>query len=225
MVARMSGNQVALVELLKAEESEDLRLHLAAAINTSEGVEMMMASENPKMQMIGLAKMRRFKTEPNDAKLLEVFQKSPNEAMRNAAFSSLLAMRDDEATAKLGLATKTYNLQTQIEGLEWYTRKMPNEARKMCLEMIRKPALGPLRAAAITGLGAVKDAPGQRDVYETLIKISQERNYTPMTNAINALAQYGDKAAIPFLEKRANHSLHFVRGTVRNALNTLKRKG
>ena len=76
---------------------------------------------------------------------------------------------------------------------------------------------------AISVLGRVKDEPGKREVFNTLIGLAKGRPYSPMSAAINALAEYGDKAAIPVIESRKNHSLHFGRNLVANALTRLRK--
>jgi HEAT repeat protein len=56
-----------------------------------------------------------------------------------------------------------------------------------------------------------------------LASFLSERSNGQLRAAIRALAAYGDKAAIPLIEKRANHGLHFVRSDVRSALSQLGR--
>lgn len=93
----------------------------------------------------------------------------------------------------------------------------------MALDAVINFAPGPIRMTSIGILGRVKDEPGSRTVFNVLIELAKGRPYAPMNAAINALAEYGDKAAIPVIESRKNHSLHFGRGTVASALARLNR--
>jgi HEAT repeat protein len=152
-----------------------------------------------------------------------IFNTTKNEAMKNTAYQILLNLRSDEATAAMGWKTTTYNMATRSAALNWYASHQPAKARKMALDAVTNFAPGPVRMAAIRVLGQVKDEPGKREVFEILIGLAKGRPYAPMQAAINALADYGDKAAIPVIESRKDHSLHFARGTVAGALARLGR--
>ena len=152
-----------------------------------------------------------------------IFSTTTNEAVKNNAYQILLGLKNDQATADLGWNTMTYNLATKTAALNWYAAHQPEKARKMALDAVINFAPGPVRITAINVLGRVKDEKGDRVVFNTLIEIAKGRPYAPMQAAINALATYGDKAAIPVIESRKNHSLHFARGTVASALARLGR--
>ncbi|MBS1727014.1 MAG: M1 family metallopeptidase [Armatimonadetes bacterium] len=152
-----------------------------------------------------------------------IFAETANEAMKNNAYDILLRINNDEKTAELGWNTTTYNLGTKIAALRWYSYHEPEKARQMALDAVRNFAPGPVRMAAIGVLGHVKDIRGDQEVFDVLIALVKARPYAPMSAAINALAEYGDKAAIPVLESRKNHSLHFARGAVASAIARLSR--
>lgn len=152
-----------------------------------------------------------------------IFAETQNEALKNDAYGILLRLNNDAKTAELGWKTTTYNLQTKVAALNWYAGNQPEKARGMALEAVKNYAPGPVRMAAIGVLGRVKDIKGDREVFNLLIEIAKGQAYAPMQAAINALAEYGDKAAIPVIESRKNHSLHFARGTVAGALARLNR--
>ncbi len=152
-----------------------------------------------------------------------IFSTSTNEEMRNIAFDKLLMFRNDEATAQRGWEATTWNLSTKVAALNWFAANQPAKGREMALKAVREFAPGPVRMAAISALGRLKDANGSRDVFNLLIGLAKGRPYAPMDQAIGALADYGDKAAIPTLESREDHCLHFARGTVSSALARLKR--
>ena len=81
----------------------------------------------------------------------------------------------------------------------------------------------PLRMTALSALGRLKDEPGKREVYNTLVEYLKERSNSPLRTAIAALADYGDKAALPLIEAHKDHSLFFVRQDVERALARLKK--
>ena len=135
-----------------------------------------------------------------------------------------MSINNDEATAKIGWNLKTYNLATKAAALNWYAEHDKAKARTMALDAVKNYAPGPVRMTAISVLGRVKDAEGSREVFNLLISIAKAHDYAPMQAAINALADYGDKAAIPVIESRKDHSLHFARGTVQSALARLNRR-
>jgi HEAT repeat protein len=143
--------------------------------------------------------------------------------LKNNAYQILLGLKNDQATADLGWRTTTYNLATKTAALNWYASNQPEKARAMALDAVINYAPGPVRMTAIGVLGRVKDEADKRVVFNLLIELAKGRPYAPMQAAINALANYGDKAAIPVIESRKNHSLHFARGTVASALARLGR--
>ena len=110
---------------------------------------------------------------------------------------------------------------TRTTALNWYASHQPDKARKLALDAVINFAPAPIRSTAISVLGRVKDEPGKRDVFNVLIGLAKGRQYAPMSTAINALVEYGDKAAIPVIESRKNHSLHFGRNLVASALSRL----
>ena len=105
--------------------------------------------------------------------------------------------------------------------LEGWAEFAPDRAREAALAALTDGSSEPVRLTAIRILGRVKDKPGERVVFNALAAMMSERSNSPLRTAIGALADYGDKAAIPLLEKRKDHGLHFVRGDVANALRRL----
>ena len=180
-------------------------------------------SKDAKLQLTALYGLSANKGSKNDALFEKLFQSIPNEEMKNAAFEKLLAVRNDVATAELGWSTTTWNLQTQTRALSWFAANDKDRARTMALKAVKEFAPGPVRMRAISVLGQVKDAAGSREVFNLLVSMAKGRPYAPMDQAINALADYGDKRAIPVIESRKNHSLHFARNTVEGALARLQR--
>ncbi len=75
---------------------------------------------------------------------------------------------------------------------------------------------------AIRHLGSLKDKAGERKVYETLAELLKEPSFGARNSAINAIAEYGDKAAIPLLEVFNTHELVFFRQSAQRAIARLK---
>jgi aminopeptidase N len=158
----------------------------------------------------------------DDVKLIrEVFDSTKSESTKNAAFDVLLALVNTEEIAELGWNTTTYDLQTQVSALNWYASKQPDKGREMALKAVKEFAPGPVRIAAISALGRVRDKEGSREVFNLLVQLAKGRPYAPFSAAVEALASYGDKAAIPVLESRRNHNLHFARNVIESALSRL----
>jgi len=153
----------------------------------------------------------------------ELLKNSANEVVKNAAYQNLLNLKNDEATANRGLTMKTFNLAPPQAALHWLAAHQPDRARQLALTWVKDFAPGPQRMTAISVLGQLKDKPGEHEVYDILIGLAKSKSYAPMSAGINALADYGDPKAIPVIQARANHSLHFARGTVQGALARLRR--
>jgi aminopeptidase N len=145
-----------------------------------------------------------------------------NQVVQEAAFQALLKFAPDGTLAHKGLTMDSFNEGFRVDSLHWIANHIPDEGRTLALSALKNPATTePVRIAAIGILGQVKDKVGEKSAYNELIEIVSEHSISPLRAAINALAQYGDKAAIRALRKRADHSLHYVRSDVRRALNAL----
>lgn len=203
--------------------SEALKLELLRRIQVDSFLRNVLeTSQSEKLQLTALFGLSAKKGSANEAVFEKVFTTTTNEEMKNAAYEKLLAVRDDVVTAELGWSTTTWNLQTQTNALSWFAKNDKDRARAMALKAVREFAPGPVRMRAISVLGQVKDASGSQEVLDLLISLAKGRAYAPMNEAIGALAEYGDKRAIPVIESRRNHSLHFARGTVEGSLARLR---
>lgn len=178
---------------------------------------------DPKLRLAALQGLSTGKGAKHEDLIEKLFNSSPNEAVRNAAYDKLLAIRNDVATAELGWNTTTWNLSTKTRALNWFADHDKDRARMMALKAVREFAPGPVRSVAIGVLGRVRDKAGSNEVFDLLVSLAKGRAYVPMNQAIWALEMYGDKRAIPVIESRKNHSLHFARNTVQSALAALKR--
>jgi aminopeptidase N len=222
LLDRISKNNDTLMAIWQWERSQPVRNQLIPRLNDRAILKELLANKDEAVQLLALNRLN----ELNDPMVVQeanrIFTTTKNESMMNSAYSILLALKNDQATAELGWTTKTYNLATQTAALNWYATNRPATARKMAMDAVVNYAPGPVRQAAIGVLGKVKDEADKRDVFNLLVSIAKGRPYTPMVSAINALVEYGDKAAIPVIESRKNHSLHFGRGVVASALARLR---
>lgn len=149
--------------------------------------------------------------------------KKLNPDLRLAALESLYTLTKDQSLLEAAWHENRFDDGYRVWALNTWAGLDPNRARALALDALDGSA-EPLRLTAIRVLGRVKDAPGERKVFDRLASMMDERSNSPLRAAIGALGDYGDPAAIPLLEKRANHGLHFVRGDVANALARLGRR-
>jgi aminopeptidase N len=222
VVEHLAQNLPAMDRLFRWERSLPVKRVLAGSLTSESRILEFLRGSDDKLRQTGIYMANGSKSSAVSTEISRIFEKTTNEALKNAAFSTLLSIKDDDATAQLGWNTTTYNLQTQSAALSWWASKNPDKARALALNAVKNYAPGPIRIIGINVLGMVKDEPGKREVFDLLSELVKGRAYTPMSSAIGALATYGDRAAIPIIESRRNHSLHFGRGTVRSALARLR---
>jgi len=98
-----------------------------------------------------------------------------------------------------------------------------DQCREKCLEILEKPTTEPLRQNAIRKLGSLKDKPGERRVFDALVKVVQETSFGARNGAISALGEYGDKAALPYLEPLTTNSMFYIARSAKSAVERLKR--
>ena len=215
----VSATPASIEKLYAWEKSDAVKKQLIPQLSNQAELVDLLGSKDESIQRSALSRLGPV-AKPEAQR---IFAETKNEAMKNTAYQILLNFNNDVETAALGWKTKTYNMATKVAALHWYSNHRQEKARAMALDAVRNFAPGPVRMAAIGVLGHVKDVSGDREVFNLLISIAKQRDYAPMSAAINALAEYGDKAAIPVIEARKNHGLHFARGTVASALARLNR--
>lgn len=223
LLQRVGENGETVEALYRWEKSRVVRQQLIPHLTDSAELVNLLGSDNEEEIQSALNRLTDLNDPAAKPEAQRIFAETKNEALKNDAYRILLRLNNDEATAKIGWNTTTYNMQTKVMALNWYAGHDKDKARSMALDAVKNYAPGPVRMAAIGVLGRVKDLDGDREVFDLLISIAKQRDYAPMQAAINALATYGDKAAIPVIEARKNHSLHFARGTVASALARLNR--
>lgn len=174
--------------------------------------------ENTAVDTLG----NRPKTDAVVRRLTEIFQTEANPALRNTALDALLKLTQDYALAEKAYAMNEFADSYRRTALRFFARHDADDARERCLLILEGPTSEQLRIDAINHLGGIKDKAGDRRVYNALVKIAQEPSFGARQSAINALASYGDKAAIPIIEPATHHSLHYMRNTAIGAIERLK---
>ncbi|MEZ0324864.1 MAG: M1 family aminopeptidase [Fimbriimonas sp.] len=175
---------------------------------------------------MGNAAMDRLSSFPslsNDTltELRSVYQSDPNVLRRQTAFRTLLKVTAAESLAEEGWRKDSYNDGFRTAALDWWVDKHPGAARLKCLEVMANPPSEPVRVNAIRYLGRLKDLPGEKRAYKALLEVLKEDSFGARNTAINALAEYGDKAAIPAIRLFLKHPLVFFRQTSAGAIKTL----
>jgi len=147
-----------------------------------------------------------------------IFESNKNDSVRWSSFNALYSLTRDPALIDTAWRTDSPGQEFRVNALSWWEQTDKNRARTECLKAVKENAIAPIRNRAIAILGRVKDKPGERIVFNTLAALMKERAYSPLSATVNALAEYGDKAALSILRTRENHSLHFLRNTIRAAI-------
>jgi aminopeptidase N len=147
----------------------------------------------------------------------------PNNEVRQSAFSSRLDLANDPQLADRAWTMTDYDDEYRKMALNWWAGHRPELARERALEAIRKGLPEPTRVLAISILGRLKDAPNKREVFQALLKVAAEPSFGARNAAINALASYGDRKALPVIEPLTRHPLVFLRNTAKGAVERLRR--
>lgn len=210
-------------DLYATETSPVVRLQMVGHLKSKDTLVDLVTNGDGRQKQRAIERLRSVDNSEALKQAENIWETSSNESLKNTAMSIMIASLNNAETAEKAWNAKTYNLSTRTAALNWFAANDKDRARQMALNAVRNFAAGPVRLTAISVLGRVKDAPNSREVFDLLVTLAKSRAYAPMNAAINALADYGDKAAIPVIESRKNHSLHFARGTVAGALARLNR--
>ncbi len=158
------------------------------------------------------------------SRLKTIASSDPNDLIKQNATRVLINLTGDEALVDRAWKTEGFRDGYRSMALQWLVNHKPDVARERCLAEMEKPTAEPTRVTAINLLGQLKDKPGELKAYKALISVLKESSFGARSAAINALASYGDAAAIPYLEPYLNHSLVFFRQSSRRAVNALSKK-
>jgi aminopeptidase N len=172
---------------------------------------------NTAAQVIG----RQPKSEDFIGAMSSIANVDPNEVVRETALQSELQLTQDSKLAEKAFATDGFKDRYRQYALDWWTTNKPDIARQKCLEFLGSPTSEPLRVNVIRKLGHLKDKPGEREVYQALLKIVSEHSFGARVAAIGALGDYGDRRAIPVLQPLTTHALVFIRQAATGAVSRL----
>jgi aminopeptidase N len=195
----------------------------ARLIDWASSPSLLLSLSNDKDERLAQAALGRMGRVPANAVLTARLKEVWNDAKANpdlrlTALESLYGLTKDLALIDEAWKTERFDEGFRTWALDRMAETNPDRAREVALAALKGGVNEPVRLTAIHVLGRVKDKPGERRVFDALAAMMTERSNSPLRAAIGALADYGDKAAIPLLEKRRNHGLHFVRGDVENAI-------
>jgi aminopeptidase N len=214
------------LSIFKAENSPFIKTRMFGSFNGDDSQDMLLNLTSDKDVRYVSAAINRLgvlpASDPIKARLEELYKSSPNPIIQFDAMGILINKYGeknliDEAWKRPGINDRfrvtALNLKAGEEG-----------GREFCLEQLKNPVSEPVRVAAINQLARLKDAEGKRDVYNALIKVAQERSFGARNAAVNALAAYGDPAAIPTLQPIAERGMLFIARSAKNAIKALEAK-
>jgi aminopeptidase N len=209
--------------LARGETSEGLLERMMPSIGNADYLLDMSRNSDPRLTAAAARAMSSTYESPKLVdRLRDLWISSGDDEVRLAALDSLLRITQDRSLAEKALNTDSYNDSFRIDGLDWLADHQPDVARDQALAELSGPASEPLKLESIRVLGRVKDKLGERRAFNALVALLTERSNSPLRAAIGALGEYGDKAAIPLIEPKTHHSLHFVRRDAEAALARLR---
>lgn len=168
----------------------------------------------------GLVRAQKSGQDVLDA-LAPLSDSDPNESIRERAFGAILKLSNNADLADKAFTMDGYRDQYRQMALQWWVAHKPDIARTKCLQELANPSSEPVRVDAIRYLGTLKDAPGDRAVYQALLKVLSENSFSARVAAVGALADYGDKSALPEIRPLTDNPLVFMRGAAQSAVDRL----
>jgi aminopeptidase N len=155
------------------------------------------------------------------ARLRELAANDPNDAIRETAFRMVLNQTNDASLADKAWAMDGFRDAYRQMALRWWAQNKPDLARERALEAIAKSYPEPTRVTAIQLLGNLKDRPGSHQVYDALVGILNEQSFGARMADIGALAEYGNRAALPLIKPYLTAELVFFRMVASGAVGRL----
>jgi len=156
--------------------------------------------------------------------LMKLVSTDPNDVIQQTAARSLLNLTNDPSIAEDLWKKEGYQDGFRQIALDWWMKKDPAKCRTHALEALAGGFPEPTRVHAIGQLGRLKDLPGEKRVFDTLAAVLKETSFGARNTAIGALAEYGDKAAIPLLRPFLTEQLVFFRQSSKGAIARLSAK-
>jgi len=153
------------------------------------------------------------------ARLTQLSETHPNEALREHALRSLLNQSDDPKLAEHAWSLHAFDDGFRVMAMEWWAKHDPDKARSTALQVLAGKEDDPIRIASCQALGVVK---GDQTVCDALLKVATENSYRARLTAIRALGSLGNPAAIPVLEGFSKYEPGAVVGTASQVLERLK---
>jgi aminopeptidase N len=227
LVQMARANHGDLIDLLAREEkSRAILAEMVPSLGLISAELVLALSRSADRQLMAAAVQRLGrlpKSEAAAARLKEVYKSDRSDMMRRWALESLMLLAPDQS-----LIDEAWHRESDWDtlrsfALQWWAEHNPDLARDRCLDMLAHPISEPLRLAAVSHLGSLKDRPGQRAAFEALMKVVQEDGFGPRMNAIRALAQYGNPEALTVLRKLAEHPQFFMRDAAKSAVAELEK--
>jgi aminopeptidase N len=218
MVSALSTEQIEMIA--REERSERLFEQIIPLLKNESYLLEITQSENPKFVNAAATALGAAGRVSDVAavRLRQLLETHPNIIVKQTAMRSLLNNVKDDALADRAWGMPSFNEDFREAALGYYIRNDKDTARELALGVMAHPNSEDLRRFCIQSLGNMKDKPGDRRVFNALVKVAQERSFGARTDAINALGAYGDKAAVPILKPITTNSLHFMRRTARRVV-------
>lgn len=153
--------------------------------------------------------------------LTSISKSHPIQRFRSQALRTLIEYKNDEKLVEEAWNTPMRNEELRVAALNWYSAHQPEKGRMMALQQLSNPINEVLRRTSIDILGRLKDKPGERVVFNALARVAREPSFGSRSSAINALVNYGDKAAIEIIRPATKARLFYMRRTATDAINRL----
>lgn len=214
-----------LSDLLEFEQLVALKERLIGLLGEgSSTLRSMLDHPDVRLQNAAVARLAAWPADAEvRASVTALWKGASREASRLSALRTLFAWGPDETLLEEALAAKGLHDQFRIAALGKICEMDRSRGRALCMDVLRDNSSEPLKVEAVTRLGGLKDEEGSSTVFEALVASLREGSFARRRAAIQSLASFGDKRAIPELERFANHGMHFTRRAAQSAADNLKK--
>jgi len=212
--------------LFPAEENPFWRENMSGALSPDHPAELIALTKdpNPKIARNAADILGRGSSTPEIVqRLLEIWHSGDRDRMRNVALNSLLQLTKDSALAEEAWKTDSYDDRFRSTALRFFAQNDKDRARQLALEAVGEQHTEYLRENAIGILGELKDKPGEKLVFGTLVRFLSDPGHGTKRIAVGAVQQYGDPAAVPYLEKLTDYSMYQIREPAKRAIAELSK--
>ena len=220
-------DEALLLQLMDEEKVASLRERLASQLNRNDTASWLRLVDDADRRIAYSAVQRLgggSEAPEVVAKLRSVMAEDRNPRIRCAALEGVYNLTGEAALVDQAWATDAPNECFRLFALRTWSMKDPVRARKECLGLVASSTNTILRIEAIRRLGTLKDQPDSKAVYTALVKIVRDENsYQGRMAAANALASYGDPAALTYLRPLLDEGNSRFANNVRGAVGRLER--